>query len=78
MFFINICTFQSLALFSNCAARFVSDMVGNPEDRFSRNPAHMSFRENVTLYLVWLFVHIHSGMRFQNIEKYGNLFSLAS
>ena len=27
------------AIFSDCAARFVSDLVGNPEDRFSHNVA---------------------------------------
>ena len=31
--------FQSLAIFSNCAAWFVWDLVGNPEDRFSHNEA---------------------------------------
>ena len=34
--------FKSLALFSNCVARFVSDLVGNTEDRFSHVAAHMS------------------------------------
>ena len=31
--------FKPLAIFSDCTARFV---VGNPEDRFSQNKAHMS------------------------------------
>ena len=31
---------EILSLFS-CTARFVSDLVGNPEDRFSHNEAHM-------------------------------------
>ena len=26
---------------SGCTARFVSDLVGNPEDRFSHNEAHV-------------------------------------
>ena len=30
-----------LAIFSNCAAVFVSELVGNPEDRFSRDPIHI-------------------------------------
>ena len=34
--------FKSLALFSNCAARFVSDLVGNPKDLFSHVVAHLS------------------------------------
>ena len=29
-----------LAIFCDCSARFVSDLVGNPEDRFSQNEAH--------------------------------------
>ena len=33
--------FKSLASFSNCAAQFVLDLVGNPEDRFSDVAAHI-------------------------------------
>ena len=29
------------AIFCGCAAQFVSDLIGNPEDRFSHNEAHM-------------------------------------
>ena len=29
-----------LAIFCGCSARFVSDLVGNPEYRFSHNEAH--------------------------------------
>ena len=32
---------RSLAIFSDCAARFVSDQVRNPSDRFSHNEAKM-------------------------------------
>ena len=28
-------------IFGNCTARFVSDLVGNPEDRFSHNEAQI-------------------------------------
>ena len=31
---------------SDCAARFLSDMVGNPEDRFSHNEAHIMVMQN--------------------------------
>ena len=31
--------FMPLDIFSGCTARFVSDLVGNPEDRFSHNEA---------------------------------------
>ena len=29
-----------LAIFCGCTAQFVSDLVGNPEDRFCRDMAH--------------------------------------
>ena len=31
----------SLAIFCDCTARFMSDLVGNPKDRFSQNEAHL-------------------------------------
>ena len=34
--------FNSLAIFSDCTARFVTDQVGNPEDRLSHNEAHIN------------------------------------
>ena len=34
--------FKSSAIFCGCIARFVSDLVGNPEDRFSRDTARIS------------------------------------
>ena len=34
--------FKPLTIFCDCTARFVLDQVGNPEDRFSHNEAHMS------------------------------------
>ena len=33
--------FKSLTIFCGCTARFVSDLVGNTEDRFSHNEAHL-------------------------------------
>ena len=35
--------FKPLAILDDCAARFVSDLVGNPEDRFSQNEAHIIY-----------------------------------
>ena len=32
--------FKPLTIFCGCTARFVLDLVGNPEDRFSQNEAH--------------------------------------
>ena len=34
--------FKPLSIFCGCTARFVSDLVGNPEDRFSHNKAHIN------------------------------------
>ena len=39
--FYLITNFKPPAIFCHCAARFVSDLVGNPEDRFSQNEAHL-------------------------------------
>ena len=33
---------KPLAILCGCTARFVSDLVGNPEDRFSHNEAHIN------------------------------------
>ena len=33
---------KPLAIFCGCTAWFTSDLVGNPEDRFSHNEAHFS------------------------------------
>ena len=33
---------MTLAIFCGCTARFVSDLVGNPDDRFSHNEAHIA------------------------------------
>ena len=30
-----------VAIFSNCTVQFVSDLVGNPKDRFSQNEAQL-------------------------------------
>ena len=32
---------QASTILCGCTARFVSDLVGNPEDRFSQNEAHI-------------------------------------
>ena len=36
--------FQPLAIFCGCTAWFVWNLVGNPEDRFSHNEAHMQLK----------------------------------
>ena len=35
-----------LTVFCGCTARFVSDLVGKPEDRFSHNKAHIKLSLN--------------------------------
>ena len=40
---LHIYSFIPLAIFCGCAAWFVSDLVGNPENRFSNNEAHIIF-----------------------------------
>ena len=30
-------------ILGGCTARFVADLVGNPEDRFSHNEAHIKY-----------------------------------
>ena len=41
--------FKPLAIFCGCTAWFVSDLVGNPEDRFSHNQAHIKVGYEVGL-----------------------------
>ena len=36
---------SNLAFFCGCTARFVSDLVGNPDDRFSHVAAHLCIHE---------------------------------
>ena len=35
---------KPLAIFYGCTARFVSDLVGHPEDGFSHNEAHLRLK----------------------------------
>ena len=69
--------FQPLAIFCDCTAWFVSDLVGNPEDRFSQNEAHIlslvSFSKNTSLQLVP--VDAHAGLCFLPGGKLEDMFS---
>ena len=48
--------FKPLAIFYDCVAQFVTDLVGNPEDRFSHNDAHIIlFYSFIELSIFWLF-----------------------
>ena len=51
-------TFKPLAIFCGCTAWFVPDLVGNPEDQFSHNEAHISY-DHVVLSLY----HISQSLR---------------
>ena len=53
---------RSLAIFCGCAAWFVSDLVGKPEDRFSQKEAHILIQYRPCLImLICLFV-LFSGL----------------
>ena len=39
--------FKPPAIFCGCTAQFVSDLVGNPKDRFSCEAAHLSYDTSV-------------------------------
>ena len=43
-------TFKPLACFCGCAGLFVSTLVSNPKDRFSRDEAHIWEKNTVILY----------------------------
>ena len=48
--------FKPLAIFCGCTARFVSDLVGNPEDRLSHDIAQNVFQDHKE-YSSWEFSH---------------------
>ena len=43
--------FKPLAIFCGCTAWFVSDQVGNPEDRFSHNEAQIIQNSLPNIYM---------------------------
>ena len=44
--------FKPLAIFYGCTARFVLDLVGNPEDRFSHDAARLNYSESHVNYSI--------------------------
>ena len=51
---------KPLAIFCRRTARFVSDLVGNPEDRFSQNEAQIILAGNIVvpvMHLDCLYMH---------------------
>ena len=55
-FFIR--NFKPVVSFCGCAGRFVSDLVTNPEDRFSRGEAHMVITKY--MYLLTGIIYINN------------------
>ena len=56
--------FKPLAVLCGCTAWFVSDLVGNPEDRFSHNEAHLLF-DGLRIFCkgnTWNILHQHLSM----------------
>ena len=50
---ISSTNFKPLTIFLDCTAQFVSDLVGNPEERFSSDAAlMMSYYASGSIYLV--------------------------
>ena len=43
LYFLNL-KFQA-SIFCSCTAHFVSDLVGNPEDKFSQDAAHLKVQD---------------------------------
>ena len=46
---------KPLVILCGCTAWFVSDLVGNPEDRFSHNEALIDIKESLYLIVILLF-----------------------
>ena len=46
---VQLLSFLNLACFCDCTDWFVLDLVGNPEDQFSRVAAHISVGKKPTL-----------------------------
>ena len=54
--------FQASMHFCDCTARFVWDLVGNPEDGFSRNEAHIQKNILIHCYLYYLVIYLAAEM----------------
>ena len=48
--------FKPLTIFSDCTVRYLSDLVGNPEDRFSGDAAHMSLKNFFVMWIMLIFI----------------------
>ena len=57
LYFLNL-KFQASSIFCGCTARFVSDLVGNPEARFSCNVAQLSIFSQQSFSHHWLGIFL--------------------
>ena len=55
-----------LDIICGCTARFVSDQVGNPEDRFSHNEAQIIFDK----VIIYIFSHNEAQIIFDKVIIY--------
>ena len=53
-------SFKLLAIFCGCTYRFVSDLVRNPEDRFSRVMSHITFSVFIIFLGVYNIFSVHN------------------
>ena len=54
--------FQASMHFCDCTARFVWDLVGNPENRFSCNEAHIQKNILIHCYLYYFVIYLVAEM----------------
>ena len=68
-YFIPFCqkteNFKPLGSLCTWAGRFESYQVGNPEDRFSRDQAHLDYWGEGTFYIITFCVHKSFGTQFE-------------
>ena len=53
--------FKPLAIFCSCTVWFVSNMVGNPEDRFSHDEAHIAFEDGYRVEILDIGTKVRLG-----------------
>ena len=60
--------FKSLAIFYGCTARFVFDLVGNSEDRFSHNEANYTTIQSIFFQMGMIFM-LNTFLNFINVRR---------
>ena len=64
-----ILNFKPLAFYCGCTFRFVSDLVGNPEDRFSHDAGHIAYQYSVETGLIRLN-RCYENIKFNNVTVF--------